>query len=140
MPNHLDLTGPALELARSINSTATSVLQARQDANFRSKGLLPQFTAANQRLLPKQQVKFLSRSWLVTHLVTDFGRAHLDLQVRRFAIIPSIFTKKTGELKPDGSLNRLKIKKACKCVFAFMPAPIRSCPIISAFARASSAL
>lgn len=36
------------------------------------------------------------------------------LQVRRFSILLKVFSAKTGELLPDGSLNRLAIKKQSK--------------------------
>jgi hypothetical protein len=37
-------------------------------------------------------------------------------QVRRFSILTRVFSQKTGELKPDGSLNRLSIKEQNKSV------------------------
>jgi hypothetical protein len=37
-------------------------------------------------------------------------------QVRRFSILTRVFSQKTGELKPDGSLNRLFITKQNKSV------------------------
>ena len=58
VPNHTDLTGPALELAVEVGSASRTAVQARQDTAFRSKGLLPQFGAANQKissLSPAQQ-------------------------------------------------------------------------------------
>ena len=63
VPNHLDLVGPALELAKKVGSKATTVIQARQDPDFRAKGLLPQFTAANQKITSSaQQVHFSFKS------------------------------------------------------------------------------
>ncbi len=63
VPNHQDLVGPALELAQRVGSKATTVVEARQDGNFRSKGLLPQFTAANQKIVSSaQQVRRAGRA------------------------------------------------------------------------------
>jgi hypothetical protein len=55
LPNHHDLVGPALELAKKVGSKSTTVIQARQDPDFRAKGLLPQFTAANQKISSSAQ-------------------------------------------------------------------------------------
>lgn len=55
LPNHHDLYGPALELAVRVGSKSTTVIQARQDGEFRTKGLLPQFTAANQKIASSVQ-------------------------------------------------------------------------------------
>lgn len=52
----------------------------------------------------------------------------ISLQVRRFSILTKIFSVKTGELQPDGQLNRLFIKKqnkyvpkSCTCVSHLVP-------------------
>jgi hypothetical protein len=44
-----------LELAKKVKSKSTTVIQARQDPDFRAKGLLPQFTAANQKISSSAQ-------------------------------------------------------------------------------------
>ncbi len=43
------------------------------------------------------------------------------MQVRRFSILMSNFSVMTGELKPDGTLDRLKIKKQWKSDSAPLP-------------------
>jgi hypothetical protein len=45
-------------------------------------------------------------------------------QVRRFSILTRVFSQKTGELKPDGSLNRLFIKKQNKFVSLLFAHPM----------------
>jgi len=51
-------------------------------------------------------------------------------QVRRFSILTRIFSVKTGELQPNGQLNRLAIKKQNKyggrcsaCALPLLPSP-----------------
>ncbi len=46
----LRLAQPALELAKKVGSDATDVKAARQDNKFRTMGLLPGFSAANQEI------------------------------------------------------------------------------------------
>ncbi len=55
VPNHQDLVGAALELAQRVGAKSTTVMEARQENAFRSKGLLPQFTAANQKIVSSAQ-------------------------------------------------------------------------------------
>eukprot|EP00918_Siedleckia_nematoides_P055495 GHVU01121063.1.p1 GENE.GHVU01121063.1~~GHVU01121063.1.p1 ORF type:complete len:213 (+),score=49.08 GHVU01121063.1:23-640(+) len=82
-----ELAKEALELAQRFNSPATRVLDARQCQKFRGEGLLPLFAKANAEIKQGAQ------------------------QVRRFSILQKIFSTKTGELLPNGELNRLVIKK-----------------------------
>lgn len=86
----LKLATAALELAQKVGSEAKDVKEARADNKFRTLGLLPGFSAANQE-------------------INNSAR-----QVRRFSILMSNFTIATGELNADGSMARLKIKKQWK--------------------------
>mmetsp|Transcript_635 Transcript_635/g.1687 ORF Transcript_635/g.1687 Transcript_635/m.1687 type:complete len:1235 (-) Transcript_635:72-3776(-) len=94
--NPFDLATPALALASKVNSQATNVHQARQCTLFRAHGLLPGFSTANQEIGDGAQ------------------------QVRRFSILTAHFTRETGELNADGTLNRLKIKQAHKNIIEGM--------------------
>ncbi|EKX47485.1 hypothetical protein GUITHDRAFT_137635 [Guillardia theta CCMP2712] len=90
IPDKDDLAEPALELTRKVQSDATTVQKARACTKFRANGLLPGFAAANQEIAVPAQ------------------------QVRRFSILVKHFSKKSGEINADGSLNRLLIKKQNK--------------------------
>jgi long-subunit acyl-CoA synthetase (AMP-forming) len=139
VPNPFELAEPALALARKVNSQATNVHLARQCQLFRSHGLLPGFSTANQEIGDSaQQVHFPPSTTLpprtsapcpvllsAAHRGTD---SWVCVQVRRFSILTAHFTKETGELNADGSLNRLKIKRAHKNIIEGMyqqkkPAP-----------------
>jgi len=103
-PAQDQLSGAALALAQQHGSEATTVLNARTCSKFRRDGLLPLFAKANA------EINFLPAKALG--------------QVRRLTILTRVFSQMTGELTPDGSLNRLFIKKQDRSVSLLFAHPI----------------